>query len=288
MIFDSLEQDIHLNYDDFDYFRKCINKLSGIYMSDSKKELVKCRLRPRVFTCGLSTFSEYRNFLQNLPPENKEWEAFVNLLTTNKTDFFREPNHFQFMNDVIIPHWLSSGKECFKVWSAASSTGEEAYTTSMTLERSLNQKADYKIIGSDIDTNVLKAAKNAVYSISKLREIPEDFHSAIDIGKGDISDWMRIKPHLREKVSFCQHNLIDDENIFKEEFDLIFCRNVMIYFTPQTIEVILKKLYAAARLNAFLFIGHSESIQKVKTDWKYVSPSIYTKGNQKIISPRKK
>jgi chemotaxis methyl-accepting protein methylase len=216
--------------------------------------------------------------LESLPQSDLEWIVFTNLLTTNKTDFFREPAHFDFLKKEVVPNWLKKKRSVLKVWSAASSTGEEPYTISMVLNELLSDPVTYQILATDIDTEVLRKAEKAVYAKSKLGEIPEKFRrSSIDVGSGEISSWMRIKSHLKNKVTYEPFNLIESELPAENEFDVVFCRNVLIYFTPDTTSRVLNRLYAATRPGGYLFIGHSESMQNMKTKWVSVAPSIYLK-----------
>jgi chemotaxis protein methyltransferase CheR len=150
----------------------------------------------------------------------------------------------------------------------------------MVLDRHLPKDRDFRILATDIDTNVLTTAQNAVYSANKKPEIPVDYHqSAIDIGRGSVRGWFRIKPHLKEKVMFKHHNLIERTAPGENVFDLVLCRNVLIYFNPSTIEFVSNKLYRSTKASGFLFIGHSESLQGVQSRWNASGPSIYKKAS---------
>ncbi len=267
-----------LEEDDLQYFCEVIENLSGISLKPAKRDLIKTRLRSRITSCGLTTYREYRNYLEGLDKNDPEWEAFTNLLTTNKTDFFREPKHFDYLIQAILPAWLSSQVSTFKVWSAASSTGEEAYTLAMVLDRYLPKDRDFKILGTDIDTEVVKVAQNAVYPVSKKSEIPNEYYTTcLDLGKGEARGWFRIKSHLKEKVVFKQHNLIDRNCPGENLFDLVLCRNVLIYFSPRTIDIVQKKILKTVKQGGHLFIGHSESFQGISHRWKSVGPSVFKK-----------
>jgi chemotaxis methyl-accepting protein methylase len=239
---------------------------------------VRARLRSRLAANDLESYSEYREFLEGLPKDHPEWESFINLLTTNKTDFFREPKHFDFLVKSILPEFLKGSEKTLKIWSAASSTGEEAYTLAMVLDRHLPKDRDFRILATDIDTNVVKTAQNAVYAIAKKSEIPVDYHqSALDLGRGSAKGWFRIKPHLKEKVIFKQHNLIEQTSPGENMFDLILCRNVLIYFDKETIQFVSKKLFHSTKPNGHLFIGHSESLQGIQHKWQLCGPSVLRK-----------
>lgn len=267
-----------LEEEDLHYFCTMIEERAGISLKPAKHDLVRTRLRSRIGAYGLSTFREYREILGKLQKNDPEWQEFTNLLTTNKTDFFREPKHFEYLVNQILPAWLQSSQKTFKVWSAASSTGEEAYTVAMVLSRYLPADRDFKILATDIDTEVLKTAQNSVYPISKKPELPAEYQQvSIDIGSNEARGWFRFKPHLREKISFKQHNLIERSSPGDEVFDLVLCRNVLIYFGQQNIDFVQRKIFTTVKRGGHLFIGHSESFQGMKHQWRPVGPSIFKK-----------
>lgn len=268
-----------LNETDLHYFCQIIDQRAGIYLKPAKHDLVRTRLRSRVVAHGLNDFAEYRQFLEKLPANDPEWQAFTNLLTTNKTDFFREPNHFHYLTQKILPAWLKTKQKTFKVWSAASSTGEEPYTLSMVLSRHLPKDRDFKILATDIDTEVLKTAQNGVYSMTKKTEIPPDYQNCIQLGKGDARSWFRIAPGVKEKIIYKQHNLIEKTAPSEGTFDLVLCRNVLIYFEQENIDFVQRKLFGATKDGGHLFIGHSESFQGIAHQWKSVGPSVFKKGS---------
>ncbi len=260
------------------YFCSVIEERAGIYLKPAKHDLVRTRLRSRISARGLESFTEYCDLLKGIAKNDPEWQIFTNLLTTNKTDFFREIKHFEFLVEKILPTWLKTSEKTFKVWSAASSTGEEPYTLAMVLQRHLGKDRDFKILASDIDTEVLKTAQNAVYAVSKKSELPLEYQqSAIELGQDNARGWFRIKPQIKEKVSFKQHNLIEKSAPGQNAFDLILCRNVLIYFAQENVDFVQTKLFSTLKPGGHLFIGHSESLQGIKHQWKSVGPSIFKK-----------
>jgi chemotaxis protein methyltransferase CheR len=268
-----------LSEEDLLYFCKVIEDRAGISLKASKRDLIGTRLRPRVRAHGFESFRLYRQYLASLSPNDPEWQVFTNLLTTNKTDFFRESRHFDYLVESILPEWLESKAQTFTVWSAASSTGEEAYTLAMVLDRYLPKDRNFKILATDIDTEVIAKAQNAVYSNAKKEEIPQEYHSrCLDFGKGDVKGWFRIKRHLKERIVFKQHNLIEKMAPAENAFDLVLCRNVLIYFLPETINFVQKKLYSTVKPQGYFFIGHSESLQGLNHCWKTAGPSVFRKG----------
>ncbi len=264
--------------EDFEYFQSLLLDLAGISLSAKKRDLLKTRLGPYIRKNNFDDFSSYRKHLQGLPDNHQEWQNLINLMTTNKTDFFREPAHFDFIEEILIPEWIAAGKKEVHIWSAASSSGEEPYTLSMFLEKKLPKTIKFKILASDIDTEILNRAKNGVYSISKEEEIPEEYRKdSIDYGKNEVKDWFRIKKHLKTNLTFKQHNLIEDTLPTDQIFDLILCRNVMIYFPKDIVAMVANKLFKACHQEGYLFIGHSESLQASKTSWVPAAPSVYKK-----------
>lgn len=265
-----------LSDQEFFYFKELIGHIAGISLSEKKKELVKSRLMTYVQSLKLSSFEEYLLFLQKLPAESHYWQEFVNLLTTNKTDFFRESKHFDYLVDTVIPQWLKTGQKVFKVWSCATSSGEEAYTLAMVLKKHLPAGKDFQILATDIDTKMIQQATNGVYSLTKLDEIPEEHQKDnVSVGTGDVSNWFRIKSSLKEKITFRQHNLMESADVDNKNFDIIFCRNVMIYFSKETIGHVLQKLEGKLKANGLLFIGHAESLNGIDAKWKSVHSSVY-------------
>ncbi|RZA26971.1 MAG: protein-glutamate O-methyltransferase CheR [Proteobacteria bacterium] len=263
----------------FEFFRTELKRRVGINISENKSEMMSGRLRKRLIELKLHDFDDYAEYLKSLPSAHEEWETFVNCLTTNKTDFFREPEHFEYLTTEIIPEWRKQNKSEFNVWCAAASTGEEPYTLSMVLHRQAKLKHfDYSIVATDIDSDVLEKAQHGVYSKSKLHEIPLDYQrEAIAVGTGDIDRWMKIKNPLREALSFERCNLVKSPYSHSKKYDVVFCRNVLIYFTPETIQGVAKGIYDVTKPGGYLIIGHSESLHNVDSPWQYIKPSVYRK-----------
>lgn len=268
----------YITDEDFRYFQDLVFNLAGITLSDKKRDLLLTRLGSYLRNKDFSTYTEYKNYLQRLPTDHEEWQLLINLFTTNKTDFFREIAHFNYIENTLIPFWIESKKKEVKIWSAACSTGEEPYSLAMFLEKKLPSHIKYTIFASDIDTNVLSKAQNGVYSMAKETEILDFLRKdSIEYGKGAIKDWFRIKANLKSKINFFSHNLVDGTLATTEQFDLILCRNVMIYFSREIVEQVANKLYQSCIDGGELFIGHSESLQSTETPWVLTLPSVYSK-----------
>lgn len=266
-----------LEADDFSFFQKNLEKRAGITLKSSKTELMLSRLRRRAVQLGFHSLRAYRLHLESLDQNAAEWQHFINQLTTNKTDFFREPEHFDYLVKEFLPHFLKQGKEELNVWTCASSTGEEPYTLAMVLGKNLPEDFQFNILATDIDTEVLALANNGVYSNSRLHEIPESYSDCLAFGSGEVEGWFALKKKYRERIQFQQHNLMSDALPCETKFDLVFCRNVLIYFGREGIEHTAKKIFSATSKNGQLIIGHSESLQSKSTDWKMKKPSLYYK-----------
>lgn len=259
------------NARDFERVRELIYKKAGISLADSKQEMVYSRLARRLRATGINSFSEY---LDNLEREQSgdEWEAFTNALTTNLTSFFREEHHFP-----ILAEQVKNRKEPVNIWCSASSTGEEPYSIAMTLCEAFGTlKPPAHIIATDIDTNVLATASRGVYNMDRIEKMsPERVRKFFLRGKGAQEGLVRVRPELRDLITFKQLNLLADTWPISGEFDAIFCRNVMIYFDKPTQGKILKKFVPLMKQDALLFAGHSENFLYVSDDFKLRGKTVY-------------
>lgn len=240
---------------DFERVRALIYRRAGIALADSKQEMVYSRLARRLRAKGLSSFEVYLDLLERNPADD-EWEAFTNALTTNLTSFFREAHHFP-----ILATHVKAVKEPITVWCSASSTGEEPYTIAMTLCEAFNTLTPpVQIIATDIDTNVLVTAENGIYPLERVEKMPPAQVKRFFLrGKGDKEGFVRVRPELRKLITFKQLNLLADSWPISGQFDVIFCRNVMIYFDKQTQSKILSRFVPLMKPNGLLFAGHSEN-----------------------------
>lgn len=242
---------------DFQRVRKMIYDHAGIALSDSKQELVYSRLSRRLRALGLRNFREYLDALESSADES-EWEAFTNALTTNLTSFFREPHHFP-----LLAEFLRSvkGRRPINIWCSAASTGEEPYSIAMTVVDALGSfTPDVTIIASDLDTNVLEQARRGVYPEERVAKMNPDMLRRFFLrGTGSQAGYVRVRQELREMITFQQINLLHEKWPLRPPIDVIFCRNVMIYFDKQTQLNILKKFVPLMRSDGLLFAGHSES-----------------------------
>lgn len=261
--------------EDFLFLKEKIFQLAGIHLTEKKKDLVRSRVQSFLRKSKINSVDLLKAELKNSNPAVTQ--QFVNLLTTNKTDFFRESKHFDFLIYNLIPQWTKDRKTEIKIWCSASSTGEEPYTIAMVLHNHLPKSISFKILATDIDTQVLKKAQNGVYSVSKILEIPQEYQDHLIEGKKKANGWFKVSDDLHSKIVFKQHNLIEGTYPGDEVFDVVFCRNVLIYFERQTINKLMKKLHLSLKPSGHLFIGHSESIPGTQHFFESIQPAVFRK-----------
>jgi chemotaxis protein methyltransferase CheR len=250
---------------DKNFRRLCayVQESCGIKLTPKKKSMIDGRLRRRMRALNIANINDYASFLLDGDAAETELVNFIDAITTNKTDFFREPAHFVFLQRRALPAYRKEGRRGIKVWSAASSMGAEAYTIAMVIDDFFRGQGgiDFKILGTDICTEVLAKGRAALYSDSMLEPIPEEYRRRyILVPKDPVRREFRIAAKLRSKVSFHQLNLMDDRYPFDRDFDMIFLRNVLIYFERPTQEAVLTKLCGHLKPGGYLFLGHSESL----------------------------
>lgn len=268
-----------LNNKDFKQLATFIEEESGIKMPDHKKVLVQGRLKKRIHQLGLKSFTEYCNFL--FDPKNKKDEILqlLSFISTNKTEFFREPLHFSFIKSRIIPELISSRSE-FNIWSAGCSSGQEAYTTAMVMEELKSQypQLRYRIQGTDISMRVLTEATRAEYTMDKLNAIPQAYLKKYFLRHKDKSvNKVRIAPEIRQNVKFSYLNFMEPEFSIHQMFDIIFLRNVLIYFHKEVQKQVINKVIKQLKPDGYLFLGHSESIFGYNLKLESVGPNMYKK-----------
>ena len=255
-----------------------------IKMGEHKRALIASRLNKRLREHKLETFSEYIKFLKS-DAAASEIVDFVNAVTTNKTDFFRENKHFEFMKTSFLPNWEkenASGKnKTLRIWSAGCSTGEEPYTIIMTLFEYFGKKIDQydiKVLGTDLDTNVVNHAQNGIYKEETVRDIEKSILRKYFLqGSGQNEGKYRVKDELKKYLSLKQLNFKDKNFNINSKFDIIFCRNVIIYFDKDFQKELFTHFHNYLKDGAYVFIGHSETLFGVSEKFKYVSSNIYNK-----------
>ncbi|MGE4441710.1 MAG: protein-glutamate O-methyltransferase CheR [Desulfomicrobium sp.] len=259
-------------------FSEFIYSELGIKITQTKKTMLQARLQRRLRTLGMKSYGEYLEYLQSLKGLEVELPQMVDAVTTNTTSFFREPKHFEYLSQVVLPQWQKKHPgRTFAVWNAGCSSGEEPYTTAMTLMDYHERVSPlrFTIVATDISTDILKKAARAVYEEEKIGTIPVEFRRRYLLRSKDRSRRMvRIVAELREKVSFRRLNFMDDFQ-FREKMDLIFCRNVMIYFDKKTQTELVHKFCNHLEPGGHLFIGHSESLAGTDLPLKQLAPATY-------------
>ncbi len=269
-----------LNEKLFKNFSRLVFEQSGIYLTDEKKELLNARLGKRLRKCGFDSFESYYDYVVN----DKSGEEIIQLLdsvSTNFTSFFREKGHFDYLSATVLPELIKNAAAQHKLsfWSAACSSGEEPYTLAIVLNDFFANKPGWKcsVLATDLSTKVLNIAQNGVYDRNRIASLsPEILRQNFRKGTGKSSGYVKVKDHLRDMITFQRFNLMH-RFTWPEPFQVIFCRNVMIYFNKKTQEELVAKFYRCLQPGGYLFIGHSESLSAIKHSFSRVAPTAYQK-----------
>lgn len=248
------EREFEFTRADFNAVRALIYQYAGIALADHKEQLVYSRLMRRLRALKLTSFKDY---IATLSPEEPEWQSFLNALTTNLTAFFREQHHFP----VLAEHLLAQTRRPIRLWSAASSTGEEPYSMAITAAEAFGRyDAPVEILASDLDTQVLEKARAGIYPFDRIEKIPLQIQkNFFRRGQGKQQGYCRVVPELQALLTFQRINLLDERWDIDVKFDAIFCRNVMIYFDKPTQRKLLEKFLRVLQPGGLFFAGHSES-----------------------------
>jgi chemotaxis protein methyltransferase CheR len=258
---------------DFERVRQLIYQRAGISLHAGKQAMVYSRLSRRLRETTHRSFSSYLQWLESMTGAagEAEWQEFINCLTTNLTSFFREDHHFT----ALATELSQRANQPLRIWCNAASTGEEPYSIAMTVAEAMGTHAQVKIICSDIDTRVLSTARRGVYSVDARGLSPERLRRHFLRGKGDNAGFIRVKPELANLVEFRVHNLMDAQWSLGESFDIVFCRNVMIYFDAPTQRAVLQKIHGVMRPKGLLFVGHSENFTEAKDLFRLRGKTVY-------------
>lgn len=257
---------------DFERVRKLIYQHAGISLSPVKQDMVYSRLARRLRATGKQTFADYLDALEKSGSD--EWERFVNSLTTNLTSFFREPHHFP----ILAEHLQKIGtRRPIRIWCSAASTGEEPYSIAMTVAETFGANTSHvSIVASDLDTNVLDAARKGVYSLDRIEKLsPERVRKFFLRGTGNQEGYAAIRPELKNMIQFQRINLLDASYSVKGPLDIIFCRNVMIYFDKPTQYKILSRFAPMLQPDGLMLAGHSESFLHAADLFKSLGKTVY-------------
>ncbi len=266
---------------DFKEIAAIVYNSAGIHLKESKRTLVVSRLTKRVRALGLDSFSEYVRYLSHPEHQAQELPQLVNCITTNTTEFFREPKHFDFLKKVLPPllaQGETMGRRVLRVWCSACSTGEEAYSLAMVLANFFERCRGWKVrvLASDIDTDVLRFASAGIYPTERSRSIPVILRSKyMKMTPGLPPGHSQVARKLRTMVVFRKINLLHDAFRFNQPLDIIFCRNVVIYFDDPSKQKLVNKFAAVLRPGGYIFVGHSESLLIQKDNFRFVENTIY-------------
>lgn len=279
-----IEDDEHLSAADFQRISLLIGQEVGIRLPPAKRLMVEGRLRKRLRALGLPSFDAYGDYLFRQDGLERELLFLINAVTTNKTDFFREPEHFECLERVLVPGLLALRGErqpLIKVWSAASSTGAEAYSIAMLLADMASRSRDFRfaVLGTDISTDVLEQGRRAIYPAEQVAPVPQQMQSRylMFARRPGLRPDVRVVPELRRLVHFARLNLMDEKYPFDRDVDIVFLRNVLIYFDKADQTKVIARLIAHLRPGGYLLLGHSESMIGTDVAVRQVAPAVFQK-----------
>lgn len=262
---------------DFDLLRDLVNKHTGIKLSDHKQEMLYSRLSRRLQALNLKSFFSYYKLLQ--ADDGEELVHFINAMTTNLTAFFREPHHFELLEQKLLPQLLikKQATRRLRIWSAGCASGEEAYSTAMVLKEIVPVNWDVKILATDLDSQVLEKGKLGIYEKDKITGMsPTRLHRWFKRGSGANIGQVQVIPELQFLVTFKHLNLMHKWPMHGP-FDIIFCRNVVIYFDKDTQKVLFERFANILDNNGYLLIGHSENLFQLSTRFHLLQKTVYVK-----------
>ncbi len=270
------EREFELGDAEFETIRRLVGERTGIVLSDAKRDMVYGRLARRLRALGLRSFGDYLARL--LDGDAEEMVAFTNALTTNLTAFFREAHHFDYLQQTLLPTLLREKRQRrLRIWSAGCSTGEEPYSIAMVVRETVPDDWDAKILATDLDSDVVSHAREGIYRAERVEGLSrERLRRWVRRGRGDKAHLVRMAPALREIITFKTLNLMESWPM-RGPFDLIFCRNVVIYFSKETQRVLFDRFADYLPSGGHLFIGHSESLHRVSDRFRLLGQTIYRK-----------
>lgn len=273
-----VEQFSELSHEEYRLFRDLVYAHSGINLGDEKLSLVRARLGKRMRQGQFNSFRAYYEFVRQ-DESGQELSDLIDAISTNTTHLFRESKHFDFLAR-LVQGWAAEqprgASKVLRVWSAACSSGEEPYSIAITLRAALRDKPSVqcKILATDISNRILEKAKRGQFEEEKLQSVPPALRQAYFVGSGSTFE---VTPDVRSLITFAHFNLMTETFPFRNPFDVIFCRNVMIYFDKPTQQALVNRFARHLRPGGYLLIGHSESLSSLDQPLKYISPTIYQK-----------
>lgn len=268
--------------EDFNKLSTFVYEELGIKMPYPKKIMLQGRLQKRVSALNMSTFKEYIEFVFSKEGQADEIIKMIDLITTNKTDFFRESTHFDYLTETVLQELCSAkpSHKTIRIWSAGCSSGEEPYTIAIVMKEFLQNhpEVDFEIYATDISLRILQKAATAIYPEERISVIPDSLKKKYFLrSKDQTVKTVRLVPEIRSRVKFSRLNFMDSYYSVEKEFDIIFCRNVLIYFDRDAQQDVICKLASKLKKDGYFFLGHSESITNMKVPLKQIKPTIFRK-----------
>ena len=274
-----LSSTIELTDGEFEKISRLVYEQCGINLSEGKKELVRARLGKRIREGQFKSFKDYYRYVVE-DPSGDELIYLLDSISTNFTSFFREISHFDYLRSRMVPEWMAAkriGGYTLRIWSAGCSSGEEPYSIVVVLLDTIKNPSawDLSVLGTDISSKVLKTAQSGIYPKERIRAVPKNVVKRYFLrGDHQWQDYVKVKDQVRQYVHFKRLNLMEPFS-FKEPFDCIFCRNVMIYFDKKTQAALVNRFYGLLQKGGYLVIGHSESLTGIQHPFVYLKPTIY-------------
>ncbi len=268
-----------LSDNEFDKLSEFIYTEYGIKMPKVKQTMLQSRLQKRLRALEITSFKDYVEYVFSKEGQDTEVIHMIDMVSTNKTDFFREPIHFEFMQNKVLPDFINENPgKTMKIWSAGCSSGEEPYTIAITISEFMEKYSapDYSILGTDISSRILKTAIDAIYKESRVVNIPMSIKRKYFLRSKDRENpTVRIIPDLRKKAMFQRLNFMEKNYSIQDVFDIVFCRNVLIYFDRITQENVINRLCTKLKPGGYFFLGHSESITNINVPLEQIRPTIF-------------
>lgn len=267
---------------DFGILSSFVYEELGIKMPPAKKIMLQSRLQKRLAALKMDSFKEYIEFVFSKEGQEEEIIKMIDLITTNKTDFFRESSHFDYLTSTALPEICSAGKnkKTIKIWSAGCSSGEEPFTIAIVLREFFQNhpEFDFEVFATDISLRILQKAITAIYPEDRISSVPDTLKRKYFLkSKDKINRTVRLVPEIRSRVVYQRLNFMDSQYVVERDFDIVFCRNVLIYFDRDTQQQVITKLASKLRHDGIFFLGHSESITNMQVPLRQIKPTIFRK-----------
>lgn len=270
---------VRMDDESFDRLSSYVTREYGIKLPLTKRSMLESRLNKKVKSLGMDNYKQFLDFIFSDAGKNGDLFHVIDLITTNKTDFFREPEHFRFLASTHLAKWTQTeGRRNMNVWSAGCSSGEEPYTIVMVMEefKKRNPHFSYSLLGSDVSIRMIQTAFKGMYTADRIAALPIELKRAYFLRSKTQPDLVRVKPEYRKRIIYKRINFMDSGyGLLKNDYDIIFCRNVLIYFDKATQERVIRKFISHLRPGGLLFLGHSESIMGMDIPLRQIQPTVY-------------